>query len=177
MHVTVSRIVATVCDYYGVIPSELKGRSRRHPIVRYRQIAGYLAKELTKQSYPEIGRRLGGRDHSTVIHSCEKVRDLIKRDPDMAKDVSHLIGILTAGTPCNDNEAPEVLPDLLALERERERERQQRIRELRLIRARRYLEKRRAREAARAIKTMSDDDYLSWKVSEYAKRDKVERFA
>ncbi len=177
MHVTVARIVAVICDYYGVIPSELKGKSRRHPIVRYRQIAGYLAKELTKQSYPEIGRRLGGRDHSTVIHSVQKIGDLIKRDPDMAKDVAHLIGILTAGTPCNDNEAPDLMPDLLALERERERQHQERIREIRMIRARRYLKKRREREDLRAVKKMDEIEFLTRQVRESFKRPFAERWA
>ena len=60
-------------------------------VVRPRQVAMYLAKVLTPRSYPEIGRKFGGRDHSTVIHAVRLIEDLRKRDADMDGDVRSLL--------------------------------------------------------------------------------------
>ncbi len=67
-------ILKSVSDFYNISPSDLIKRSRKKEIVRPRQIAMYLLREETKSSFPEIGQKLGGRDHSTVIHAYEKVK-------------------------------------------------------------------------------------------------------
>lgn len=67
-------ILKSVSDFYNISPGDLIKRSRKKEVVRPRQIAMYLLREETKSSFPEIGQRLGGRDHSTVIHACEKVK-------------------------------------------------------------------------------------------------------
>ncbi|MDO8659490.1 MAG: chromosomal replication initiator protein DnaA [Candidatus Parcubacteria bacterium] len=67
-------IMRSVADFYGVPFNDLIKRSRKKEIVRPRQIAMFLLREETKSSYPEIGLKLGGRDHSTVIHAYEKIK-------------------------------------------------------------------------------------------------------
>lgn len=67
-------ILKTVADFYNVQPNDLTKRSRKKEVVRPRQIAMFLLREETKASFPEIGNKLGGRDHSTVIHAYEKIR-------------------------------------------------------------------------------------------------------
>jgi chromosomal replication initiator protein len=67
-------ILKSVSDFYGISLQDLVKRSRKKEIVRPRQIAMYLLREETKSSFPEIGQKLGGRDHSTVIHAYEKVK-------------------------------------------------------------------------------------------------------
>jgi chromosomal replication initiator protein len=67
-------ILKTVADFYGVQPADLTKRSRKKEVVRPRQIAMFLLREETKSSFPEIGSKLGGRDHSTVIHAYEKIK-------------------------------------------------------------------------------------------------------
>ncbi len=67
-------ILKTVADFYNVVLPDLTKRSRKKEIVKPRQIAMYLLREEIKLSFPEIGQKLGGRDHSTVIHACEKIK-------------------------------------------------------------------------------------------------------
>jgi chromosomal replication initiator protein len=67
-------ILKSVADFYGVLPGDLLRRSRKKEIVKPRQIAMFLLREETKSSFPEIGSKLGGRDHSTVIHAYEKIK-------------------------------------------------------------------------------------------------------
>ncbi|TSC91145.1 MAG: chromosomal replication initiator protein [Parcubacteria group bacterium Gr01-1014_2] len=66
-------IIKTVCDFYGITLSDLLKKSRKTFLVRPRQIAMYLLREDTKASFPDIGSRLGGKDHSTVIHAYRKI--------------------------------------------------------------------------------------------------------
>ncbi len=67
-------ILKTVADFYSIASADLTKRSRKKEIVKPRQVAMYLLREEIKLSFPEIGQKLGGRDHSTVIHACEKIR-------------------------------------------------------------------------------------------------------
>lgn len=67
-------ILKTVADFYNIVLSDLTKRSRKKEVVKPRQVAMYLLREEIKLSFPEIGQKLGGRDHSTVIHACEKMR-------------------------------------------------------------------------------------------------------
>ena len=71
---TYQTILKTVADFYNVPTNDLIKRSRKKEIVRPRQIAMFLLREETKASFPEIGSKLGGRDHSTVIHAYEKIK-------------------------------------------------------------------------------------------------------
>jgi len=77
---TVRNIVEEVAALHAVTANDIQSPSRKHRIVRPRQIACYLAKSLTKNSYPEIGRRIGGRDHTTVLHASRKIERLMATD-------------------------------------------------------------------------------------------------
>ena len=67
-------ILKAVADFYNISSNDLLKRSRKKEVVKPRQVAMFLLREETKLSFPEIGQKLGGRDHSTVIHACEKVK-------------------------------------------------------------------------------------------------------
>ncbi len=68
---------------------------RARSIARPRQIAMYLAKNLTTSSYPEIGRKFGGRDHTTIMHAVKKVEELLVHDSEMSDDVELLRSLLS----------------------------------------------------------------------------------
>ena len=89
--ITIDEIQRTVCHFYRIDRSEMSSKRRVRAVVRPRQVAMYLAKVLTPRSYPEIGRKFGGRDHSTVIHAVRLIEDLRKRDTDMDGDVRSLL--------------------------------------------------------------------------------------
>lgn len=67
-------VLKSVADFYSISANDLVKRSRKKEVVKPRQVAMFLLREETKLSFPEIGQKLGGRDHSTVIHACEKIR-------------------------------------------------------------------------------------------------------
>ena len=89
--ITIDEIQRTVCQFYRVDRTEMASKRRARAVVRPRQVAMYLAKVLTPRSYPEIGRKFGGRDHSTVIHAVRLIEDLRARDADMDGDVRTLL--------------------------------------------------------------------------------------
>ena len=81
-----------MADYFNVKVSDLRAKKRTVSIVRPRQIAMYLVRELTSHSFPEIGEFFGGKDHTTVLHSCNKIAG--ERDKDVA--MRSLLDKLTA---------------------------------------------------------------------------------
>lgn len=89
--ITIDEIQRAVCQFYKVDRAEMSSKRRARAVVRPRQVAMYLAKVLTPRSYPEIGRKFGGRDHSTVIHAVRLIEDLRTRDADMDGDVRALL--------------------------------------------------------------------------------------
>lgn len=88
--ITVEEIQRQVADYYNIRMSELIGPKRLRTFARPRQVAMYLAKQLTSRSLPEIGRRFGGRDHTTVMHGVRKIEELKQTDGQIAEDVELL---------------------------------------------------------------------------------------
>jgi chromosomal replication initiator protein len=90
--ITIEQIQTTVCETFRVSLSDLKGDKRSHDIVFPRQIAMYLARELTDVSLPKIGAKFGGRDHSTVIHAKDKISKLLTVD----REAFNLVQDLTA---------------------------------------------------------------------------------
>jgi chromosomal replication initiator protein len=94
--VTINNIQKTVAEYYKIRVSDLHSKSRVRHLARPRQIAMALSKELTNQSLPAIGDVFGGRDHTTVIHACRKVAELIKTDPRVREDYNNLLRILSS---------------------------------------------------------------------------------
>ncbi|HXC60241.1 MAG TPA: chromosomal replication initiator protein DnaA [Steroidobacteraceae bacterium] len=93
--VTIENIQKTVADYFKVRMSDLLSERRSRSVARPRQVAMALAKELTAHSLPEIGEAFGGRDHTTVLHACKRVKELQESEPRMAEDYSNLLRMLT----------------------------------------------------------------------------------
>ncbi|QQS53897.1 MAG: chromosomal replication initiator protein DnaA [Candidatus Competibacteraceae bacterium] len=93
--VTIENIQRTVADYYKISIGELLSNSRLRVLSRPRQIAMALTKELTVLSLPEIGEAFGGRDHTTVLHACRRVRELRHSDPQIRDDYTNLLSTLT----------------------------------------------------------------------------------
>jgi chromosomal replication initiator protein len=93
--VTIDNIIKTVAEYYKVKVAEILSKRRNRSVARPRQMAMTIAKELTNHSLPEIGDAFGGRDHTTVLHACRKIRELVESSTDLAEDYANLIRILT----------------------------------------------------------------------------------
>jgi chromosomal replication initiator protein len=79
-----------VASYFHISINDLKGKKRMKSIVMPRQIAMYLAREMTSNSLPKIGKEFGGKDHTTVIHACNKIAEIIKLDADLRKEISDI---------------------------------------------------------------------------------------
>jgi chromosomal replication initiator protein len=88
--IRVEDILRIVAKHYGVSRADLLSSRRTANVVRPRQIAMYLAKTLTLRSLPEIGRRFGGRDHTTVLHAVRKIEGLVSGDKVLAEEIEVL---------------------------------------------------------------------------------------
>jgi chromosomal replication initiator protein len=84
-------------EYYGVTVAQIKGKRRDKALVTARQVAMHLVREMTSASLPEIGRLFGGKDHTTVIHACTKIKAGLKADPQLALSVRELMESLQEG--------------------------------------------------------------------------------
>ncbi len=93
--VSIDNIQRTVAEYYKMKVSDLSSKRRTRSIARPRQIAMALSKELTNHSLPEIGEAFGGRDHTTVLHACRKVKELQQASADVLEDYKNLMRLLT----------------------------------------------------------------------------------
>ncbi len=93
--VTIENIQKTVAEYFKIRVADLLSKRRSRSITRPRQIAMSLAKELTSHSLPEIGDAFGGRDHTTVLHACRKVKELRDSDGRIREDYLNLLRTLT----------------------------------------------------------------------------------
>jgi chromosomal replication initiator protein len=89
--VTINTIIEAITEYYKVRTPDLKGKSRLREIVLPRQVAMYLAKDLTNLSLKSIGYHFGGRDHSTVIHAIQTVNDLMDTNKEISTAVAKLL--------------------------------------------------------------------------------------
>jgi len=93
--VTLDNIQKTVAEYFKIKMSDLLSKRRNRSVARPRQIAMKLSKELTNHSLPEIGEAFGGRDHTTVLHACRTIDNLISSNHEIAEDYANLIRILS----------------------------------------------------------------------------------
>jgi chromosomal replication initiator protein len=93
--ITVENIQKTVADYYKVRVGDLLSKRRSRSVARPRQVAMALAKELTTHSLPEIGDAFGGRDHTTVMHACKRIKQLRDLEQRIQEDYSNLLRTLT----------------------------------------------------------------------------------
>lgn len=89
--VSINYIKRKVCDYFNITNTDLCGKERTRDIAFARQIAMYLARELTHVSLPKIGENFGNRDHSTVMHACDKIKTLLQSDSETKNIISVLI--------------------------------------------------------------------------------------
>jgi chromosomal replication initiator protein len=92
--VTIENIQKTVADYYKVRMADLLSKRRNRSVARPRQVAMALAKELTNHSLPEIGDAFGGRDHTTVLHACKRIKELRMEEQRMTEDYTNLLRTL-----------------------------------------------------------------------------------
>ena len=93
--VSVENIQKTTAEYYNIKMSDILSKRRSRSVARPRQMAMFLAKELTNYSLPEIGESFGGRDHTTVIHACKKINELRSFNLDIEEDYRKLLRVLT----------------------------------------------------------------------------------
>lgn len=93
--ITIDEIQRRVAEHYNVRLTDMHSARRARNVARPRQVAMYLAKQLTSRSLPEIGRKFGGRDHTTVMHAVRKIEEIIGEDPSFAQDVDVLRRTLT----------------------------------------------------------------------------------
>jgi len=88
--ITIEAIQAAVAAHYGVSVEELKAKKRTRTVTLPRQVAMYLCRELTDASLPRIGQEFGGRDHTTVIHAFEKIREEAEKNPVLAETIKEI---------------------------------------------------------------------------------------
>ena len=95
--INAATILTTTASAFGVSIEELKGTSRKRPIVVARQVAMYVTRELTDLSYPAIGKAFGDKDHTTVMHSVEKIESLMSSDREIYNQVSEILTKIRGG--------------------------------------------------------------------------------
>jgi len=93
-HLAVEEIVKIVAGFYNIEPASIYEKTRKKEIVYVRQIVMYILREYFNISYPAIGKDIGGRDHTTVIHSYEKVQEKMKENPELQEEIAQLKSIL-----------------------------------------------------------------------------------
>ncbi|MDR7522390.1 MAG: chromosomal replication initiator protein DnaA [Armatimonadota bacterium] len=89
--VTIPAIQTAVAELFGIRVEEMRAKRRTKGVAFPRQVAMYVARELTDASLPRIGEEFGGRDHTTVMHACQRVREALRRDTHLAASLKHLM--------------------------------------------------------------------------------------
>ena len=87
---TIDEIMKVTCEHYNLRMSDMTSARRARSVARPRQMAMYLAKKLTPRSYPEIGRKFGGKDHTTVLYAVRRIEELMAAEPQLAEDAALL---------------------------------------------------------------------------------------
>ncbi len=93
--IAIKDIVKIVSDFYSVEEESIYEKTRRKEVIKPRQVIMYLLREDFSISYPSIGQKLGGRDHTTVIHSCEKIKNDIKEDVLLSQEIDRIRNLLS----------------------------------------------------------------------------------
>ena len=93
--ITIDEIQRKVAEHYNIRLTDMHSARRARQVARPRQVAMYLSKQLTARSLPEIGRKFGGRDHTTVMHAVRKIEELMAEDPHITQDVEVIRRALT----------------------------------------------------------------------------------
>jgi chromosomal replication initiator protein len=90
-NITIDRVQRTVAEYFNMTPADLKGKKRTKQVTFPRQVAMFIIREISDYSTTEIGLEFGGRDHTTVMHSCQRIEDRMKGDPTLEPTIGELI--------------------------------------------------------------------------------------
>jgi chromosomal replication initiator protein len=90
-NVTIDNILRVVADYFKLSYNDLKGKKRTKNIALPRQIAMYIARDITEYSTTELGFEFGGRDHTTVMHACQKIEERLKLDPNLESTIQSIV--------------------------------------------------------------------------------------
>ncbi len=93
-NISIKEIIKIIADFYQIDESIICNKTRRKEVVKPRQIIMYILREDFNISYPTIGDKLGGRDHTTVIHSCDKIKEDIKNDPNLVNEIHQIRSII-----------------------------------------------------------------------------------
>lgn len=93
-HLALEEIIKIIAGFYSIPPEKIYEKTRKKEIVYVRQIVMYILREYFNISYPAIGKEIGGRDHTTVIHSYDKITQTLKDDPNLSKEIEQLRSIL-----------------------------------------------------------------------------------
>ncbi len=91
----IKEVIKTIAEFYGITEAEVYEKTRKKNVVKPRQIIMYILREDFNVSYPTIGEKLGGKDHTTVMHSCEKIKEDIKTDSSLIRELSQIRSMLT----------------------------------------------------------------------------------
>ena len=94
--VSVEEVVHRIAGYYDIPEKSIYEKTRKKEVVKPRQIIMYILREEFNVSYPSIGEKLGGRDHTTVIHSCEKIKQDIKNNNSLEAEIDHIRALIHA---------------------------------------------------------------------------------
>jgi chromosomal replication initiator protein len=102
--IAVKDLVKIVADFYNIEEGSMYEKTRRKEVVRPRQLAMYILREDFNISFPSIGQKLGGRDHTTVIHSCDKIKGELKTNPVLSQESNPSNDINLVKRCAKDNE-------------------------------------------------------------------------
>lgn len=93
-NISIKDVVRTIADFYNIDEDSIYQKTRRKEVIKPRQLTMYILREDLQISYPSIGQKLGGRDHTTVIHSCEKIRKNITTDSTLLREIEQIRSML-----------------------------------------------------------------------------------
>jgi chromosomal replication initiator protein len=93
-HLALEEIIKIIAGFYSIDPEQIHEKTRKKEIVHVRQIIMYILREYFNISYPAIGKEIGGRDHTTVMHSYDKISNTLKEDPNLSKEIEQLRAVL-----------------------------------------------------------------------------------
>ena len=91
---SVKDITKVIADFYNIDENHIYEKTRRKEVVKPRQLVMYILREDCHVSFPLIGQKLGGRDHTTVIHSCDKIKNEIREDPNLLQEINQIRALL-----------------------------------------------------------------------------------
>lgn len=115
---TFDQVIDAVMRYRDVTRADLIGKDRSHPICRYRLELCFLLREHTDMSFPEIGRAIGGRDHTTIKSACRSVRKRMSENPELVADIEKMRTLIRAAGfvvrhPRENDSAPEIAREIV----------------------------------------------------------------